>query len=344
MEEKYRQQGFLTELVSVGPEVGPVLVATNAQDEPIDLLFIGHTDTVFLDGEASRRPFKIEGERLYGPGVYDMKGCSLLTAYLLENLPGKLKQSLNICVIHNPDEEISSFYSREVIIEKAKMSKFAFVMEPSSADGSMIKERKGIEKLKIHFKGRPSHAGDAPQEGRSAINELAHWIVRMNTLIDYDAGVSVNAGTIQGGSVPNVVPEHAQMELDYRYSNPADVTAFFDMLEELQSHATEMEIGINIEVIGKRPPMVDVPGAKALRSVFEDVGKQIDTFVSFKKSGGVSDANFTTSVGVPTVCSIGLIGGAFHTDHEYVELDSIVQRLDLLTAVIAEMSRRKMFC
>ena len=344
LEEKYRQQGFLTELVSVGPEVGPVLVATNAQDEPIDLLFIGHTDTVFLDGEASRRPFKIEGERLYGPGVYDMKGCSLLTAYLLENLPGKLKQSLNICVIHNPDEEISSFYSREVIIEKAKMSKFAFIMEPSSADGSMIKERKGIEKLKIHFKGRPSHAGDAPQEGRSAINELAHWIVRMNTLIDYDAGVSVNAGTIQGGSVPNVVPEHAQMELDYRYSNPADVTAFFDMLEELQSHATEMEIGINIEVIGKRPPMVDVPGAKALRSVFEDVGKQIDTFVSFKKSGGVSDANFTTSVGVPTVCSIGLIGGAFHTDHEYVELYSIVQRLDLLTAVITEMSRRKMFC
>ncbi len=344
LEEKYRQQGFLTELVSVGPEVGPVLVATNAPDEPIDLLFIGHTDTVFLDGEASRRPFKIEGERLYGPGVYDMKGCSLLTAYLLENLPEELKRSLNICVIHNPDEEISSFYSREVIIEKAKTAKFAFVMEPSSADGSMIKERKGIEKLKIHFKGRPSHAGDAPQEGRSAINELAHWIVRMNTLIDYDAGVSVNAGTIQGGSVPNVVPEHAQMELDYRYSNPTDVTAFFDMLEELQSHATEMEIGIDIEVIGKRPPMVDVPGAKVLRSVFEDVGKQMDTFVSFKKSGGVSDANFTTSVGVPTVCSIGLIGGAFHTDHEYVELDSIQQRLDLLTAVIKEMSRREMFC
>ena len=344
LEEKYRQQGFLTELVSVGPEVGPVLVATNAPDEPIDLLFIGHTDTVFLDGEASRRPFKIEGERLYGPGVYDMKGCSLLTAYLLENLPAELKQSLNICVIHNPDEEISSFYSREVIIEKAKTAKFAFVMEPSSADGSMIKERKGIEKLKIHFKGRPSHAGDAPQEGRSAINELAHWIVRMNTLIDYDAGVSVNAGTIQGGSVPNVVPEHAQMELDYRYSNPADVTAFFDMLKELQAHAAKMEIGIDIEVIGKRPPMVDVPGAKALRSVFEDVGKQMDTVVSFKKSGGVSDANFTTSVGVPTVCSIGLIGGAFHTDHEYVELDSILQRLDLLTAVIAEMSRRKMFC
>ena len=94
----------------------------------------------------------------------------------------------------------------------------------------------------------------------------------------------------------------------------------------------------------KRPPMVDVPGAKELRSVFEDVGKRMDTVVSFKKSGGVSDANFTTSVGVPTVCSIGLIGGAFHTDHEYVELDSILQRLDLLTAVIAEMSRRKMFC
>lgn len=344
LEEKYKKQGFLTELVSVGPEVGPVLVATNAPDEPIDLLFIGHTDTVFLDGEASRRPFKIEGERLYGPGVYDMKGCSLLTAYLLENLPAELKGNLNICVIHNPDEEISSFYSREVIIEKAKTAKFAFVMEPSSADGSMIKERKGIEKLKIHFKGRPSHAGDAPQEGRSAINELAHWIVRMNTLIDYAAGVSVNAGTIQGGSVPNVVPEHAQMELDYRYSNPADITAFFDMLEELQSHAAAMEIGIDIEVIGKRPPMVDVPGAKELRSVFEDVGKQMDTVVSFIKSGGVSDANFTTSVGVPTVCSIGLIGGAFHTDHEYVELDSIVQRLDLLTEVIAEMSRRKMFC
>lgn len=344
LEEKYKEQGFLTELVSVGPEVGPVLVAMNAPDEPIDLLFIGHTDTVFLDGEATRRPFKIEGERLYGPGVYDMKGCSLLTAYLLENLPAELKQSLNICVIHNPDEEISSFYSREVIIEKAKTAKFAFVMEPSSADGSMIKERKGIEKLKIHFKGRPSHAGDAPQEGRSAINELAHWIVRMNTLIDYAAGVSVNAGTIQGGSVPNVVPEHAQMELDYRYSNPADVTAFFEMLEELQAHAAAMEIGIDIEVIGKRPPMVDVPGAKELRSVFEDVGKQMDTVVSFIKSGGVSDANFTTSVGVPTVCSIGLIGGAFHTDHEYVELDSIVQRLDFLTEVIAEMSRRKMFC
>ena len=344
LEEKYRQQGFLTELVSVGPEVGPVLVATNAPDEPIDLLFIGHTDTVFLDGEASRRPFTIEGDRLYGPGVYDMKGCSLLTAYLLENLPEELKGNLNICVIHNPDEEISSFYSREVIIEKAKTAKFAFVMEPSSADGSMIKERKGIEKLKIHFKGRPSHAGDAPQEGRSAINELAHWIVRMNTLIDYAAGVSVNAGTIQGGSVPNVVPEHAQMELDYRYSNPADVTAFFDMLEELQAHAAKMEIGIDIDVIGKRPPMVDVPGAKELRSVFEDVGKRMDTVVSFKKSGGVSDANFTTSVGVPTVCSIGLIGGAFHTDHEYVELDSIQQRLDLLTAVIKEMSRREMFC
>jgi glutamate carboxypeptidase len=116
------------------------------------------------------------------------------------------------------------------------------------------------------------------------------------------------------------------------------------MLEELQAHAAAMDIGIEIEVIGKRPPMVDVPGAKALRSVFEDVGKQMDTVVSFKKSGGVSDANFTTSVGVPTVCSIGLIGGAFHTDHEYVELYSIVQRLDLLTAVITEMSRRKMFC
>jgi len=259
-------------------------------------------------------------------------------------LPAELKRSLNICVIHNPDEEISSFYSREVIIEKAKMAKFAFVMEPSAADGSMIKERKGIEKLKIHFKGRPSHAGDAPEEGRSAINELAYWIVQLNTLIDHDAGVSVNAGTIQGGTVPNVVPEHAQMELDYLYSNTIDVTAFLDMLEDLQIHAAEKEIGIDIAVIGRRPPMVDVPGAKALRSVFEDVGKQMDTVISFKKSGGVSDANFTTSVGVPTVCSIGLIGGAFHTDHEYVELDSIFSRLELLTAVIAEMSRRKMFC
>lgn len=343
LEEKYRQQGFQTELVSVGPEVGPVLVATNAPDEPIDLLFIGHTDTVFLDGEASRRPFAIKNGRIYGPGVYDMKGCSLLTAYLVENLPAELKRSLNICVIHNPDEEISSFYSREVIIGKAETAKFAFVMEPSEADGSMIKERKGIEKLKIHFQGRPAHAGDAPQEGRSAINELAHWIVRLNTLIDYAAGVSVNAGTIQGGSVPNVVPEHARMELDYRYSNPADVAAFFAMLEELQAHAVEMEIGIAIEVIGKRPPMMDVPGAEALRSVFADVGKQTGTFVSFKKSGGVSDANFTTSVGVPSVCSIGLIGSGFHTDHEYVELDSIEERLDFLTAVIAEMGRRKMF-
>lgn len=343
LEEKYKKLGFVTELVSVGPQVGPVLVASNAGEGPIDLLLIGHTDTVFQEEEALRRPFTVDGERLYGPGVYDMKGCSLLTAYLIENLPHKLQKSINICVIHNPDEEISSFYSREVIEDKAKMAKYAFIMEPSAADGSMIKGRKGIEKLKIHFKGRPSHAGGAPQEGRSAINELAYWIVQLNTLIDYDAGVSVNAGTIQGGTVPNVVPEYARMELDYRYQNPADVDIFYKNLDGLQEHAFENEIAIEIEIIGKRPPMVEVPGAEALRDVFKDIGNEKEVDISFKTSGGVSDANFTTSVGVPTVCSIGLIGGAAHTDHEYVELDSVPQRLDFLTAVIEEMNRRAMF-
>ncbi|WP_033542849.1 M20 family metallopeptidase, partial [Planococcus sp. CAU13] len=212
----YEAIGFVVEKIENEKNGNHLLFRQPDATEP-KILLLGHMDTVFAKGTAAKRPFRREDGRAYGPGVADMKGSqvTLLFAmkYLAEHDPAALR---NVIVLLNSDEEIGSPTSCELIEETARPVDYALVMEPARKDGSLVSSRRGGGHYEMHVQGRASHSGGAPEEGISAIEELAHKIIKLNALSDHANGVSVSVGIIEGGEAVNMIPDRATGYIDVR--------------------------------------------------------------------------------------------------------------------------------
>jgi glutamate carboxypeptidase len=308
---------------------GDHLIARSAwgQDKP-GILVLSHLDTVHPMGFIKRLPFKVEGDVAYGPGIYDMKGGAYLAYAAFRQLClDKQPTPLGITQMYVSDEEIGSPTSRALIEAEGQKAKYVLVTEPARDGGKIVTGRKGVGRFEVFVKGVPAHSGTRPEDGRSAVRELAHVILALDALNDPQRGVSVNVGVIRGGSKPNVVAEDAYAEVDLRVKSAADAEELMTKILGIQPK-TE---GVSVRIVGElnRPPYEKGNAGAALyehaKTLAGEIGFElIDTF-----TGGGSDGNFTAPY-TATLDGLGVDGQGAHTHFEQMYISSIVPRARLL--------------
>lgn len=304
-------------------------------NETEQLLIIGHYDTVW-DHDAL--PIRREGDLLYGPGTFDMKGGLTITLWALHtlkklNLFGKKK----VVFLVTSDEEIGSSHSRTLIEEEAKKSSLVFVPESSiSPTGAVKTSRKGIGIFKLKVYGKSVHAGINPWNGASAIDELALQLADIKKLDDREKGISINIGTITGGSRTNVVAAYAEADIDLRFLKREHAAvmerALFNRPNFIDGTTAEIEGGIN------RYPLEESEAVLNLYEQLTEIAAKLDYPLEKGSSGGASDGNLTAGVGIPTIDGLGPIGDGAHAENEHVVLKDLPYR----AALLAELIKRNM--
>ncbi|MCS6963957.1 M20 family metallopeptidase [Thermoflexus sp.] len=298
------------------------------------ILTLCHLDTVWPLGTLTRMPIREENGRLYGPGVFDMKGGIAILLGALQGLRAlNVRPPHQIRMLFTSDEETGSETSRPLIEEEARRSHLVLCLEPALPDGSLKTFRKGVGDFVVVAHGRSAHAGADPQRGVNAIEELAYQIMRLHGLADPRRGTTVTVGWIQGGTRPNVVPEYAEMVVDVRVATRAEM----DRIEKAFRNLRPVLDGARVEVRGgfNRPPMERNP---LMVSTFERaraIAAELGLTLTEGGTGGGSDANFTAALGIPTLDGLGAIGNGAHALDEHVRIDSLPPRAALVAALLA---------
>ena len=320
---------------------GPCLEIRNQPNSPeIDILLSGHMDTVFPEGTVKERPFHIEDNFGYGPGIADMKSGLISMFYLVKFILEE-KLPISFCVALNSDEEISSKRSQEWIKELAKKATYAFIFEPGRKNGSYVSERKGLARYEVKFHGIPAHAGVAPQNGASAIHEMAAFILEIIKLNDYANGTSINAGIVSGGTTANVICEYAQCQIDTRFDKIEVNKKIEETLKQLSENPKDKRVKISVNREGFRPPMTMSEKTKELLELMKKKAQGLNTDMTWIKTGGGSDGNFIAFEGCIVVDGVGPCGDGLHSNNEVLFLDTIESRLNILKETIKAISYKK---
>jgi glutamate carboxypeptidase len=302
------------------------------QDEGI--LILCHMDTVYDMGTLAKRPVRVEDGLLYGAGAFDMKGGIVTTLWAVRCLRAmNLMPARPITLLITSDEETGSRTSRALIEEEALKHRAVFVLEPAlPPQGALKTWRKGVGLYRVRVTGVAAHAGAAHNEGANAIEELAHQVLAIQGLTDYEAGTTVNVGVIGGGTRSNVIPEHAWARVDARVMNQAEAERLDAALRALKPRIQ----GTKIEVTGgiNRPPWARSEAGMALYARAAAVAGELELPLSETGTGGGSDGNFTAALGVPTLDGLGVMGDGGHALHEHVVLRSLPERAALLAGLL----------
>ncbi|MBQ2267422.1 MAG: M20 family metallopeptidase [Succinivibrio sp.] len=325
----YKEDGFYTEIVDLGPSVGNGLFVTNCKDaDSYDVLLVGHMDTVFKEGEALKRPFKVVGNKAFGPGVFDMKDGDLIILWALSKLDPEQLKKVKIAICFNPDEETGSTKSSAWIDEIAKKSRYALICEGQSELGAFTSQRKGISHIDIKLKGRGAHAGACPEKGRSAINAMANCIQRINALANEN--VTVNFGVIQGGLIANAIAEDCFARIDVRFWTSKQCDEFFAKFKKEFETPFGQDIKANYDVLLINPAMEEFEKTEELKQKIAAVAKKLSIKTTFVRSGAVSDGNHISQTKTPVLDGFGGIGGDAHTESEWLDLDTVETKANLL--------------
>ena len=317
------------------PLLGDLVVGRLAGSGP-RLLLIGHMDTVFPEGTAAARPFRVDGDRALGPGVSDMKGGLLAGLHALAALHATGLRP-NVTFVANPDEEIGSPFSTPRIRELAAEHDAALVLECARANGDIVSARKGIADYEIRLTGRAAHAGVEPEKGRSAILEAARQVVALHDLNGRWPSVTVNAGVIEGGTRPNVVAEACRIELDLRAATVDEFELAASAVSGIVSHPTLDGVTAELSRAAYHPPMERTPASGRLAALATAIAADLGFTVRDAATGGASDANTTSAAGLPTLDGLGPIGGDDHSVDEWLDLASVVPRTTLLAGLVARI-------
>jgi glutamate carboxypeptidase len=301
------------------------------------VLLLGHFDTIWDIGQLERMPLREDSttRRLHGPGVFDMKagiGIAMLAMRALTTLD--IADRPHVTMLWTTDEEIGSGTSRGTIERLAREHAAVLVLEPSLPGGGAKTSRKGVGEFELRVSGVSAHAGLDPEKGASAIHELAHQIVAIQSIQDPARGVTVNVGRIAGGTRTNVVADAAQASIDVRVPTMADAE---DVVEKLRA-LRPIIARTRLELVGgvDRPPLERTPQVAALYRLARDVARDLGEELAEGAAGGGSDGNFTGAIGVPTLDGLGPRGDGAHAIHEHVDIDDLPWR----AAFLAELLRR----
>jgi glutamate carboxypeptidase len=306
-----------------------------SNEKPI--LLMGHRDTVFPKGEASRRPFTIKGNMAYGPGVADMKAGLVMNAFVLAAFKRFGGNPAPLAGLITSDEEIASPSSRPVIEATARKARCVFNSEPSRPTGSVVTGRKGGVFMVFEVTGKAAHSGGAFEKGISAIGEIAHKIVAIHGLTDLKRGITLNVGLVKGGQSVNTTAPSADGEIDMRYVDPADRATTLAAIERIIATSTVPGATATFRIRGEFLPLVQTPAAKEMFEAYVSAASDAGQKVSGEFSGGCADSGFTAAMGCPTLCGVGPVGGYVHTADEWLDLDTIVPRAQALALAIMRM-------
>ncbi len=335
MESELREVGASVE-VAPQSQVGNHLIATfdtgALGGKPI--LILCHIDTVWALGTLAAMPWREEdGNKLRGPGVYDMKASSAMLLQVLRFLRAtRTPVSGRLRMLFTTDEEIGSSTSRALIESEARQAALVLCLEPALSNGALKTFRKGVGDFVVTAYGRAAHAGADHAKGINAIQEIANQVIALQQLTDYARGTTVNVGVIAGGTRDNVVPERAQIKVDVRVPNAAEAARINDAFQNLKPQVP----GARLEVTGglNRPPMERTPLMVETFEKAQTIARGIGLELMEGSTGGGSDANFTAALGVPTLDGLGAVGNGGHSVDEHVLASSLPERAALLAAIL----------
>lgn len=306
------------------------------------LLLMGHLDTVFPP-ESPFQTFRRNPDMMYGPGVADMKGGLVIMLYALKALNqfGDLQEKA-ITILLNSDEEMGSLSSRKYLEQQAQLHDYGLVFESSSND-NLVRQRKGLGQARFVVHGVASHAGSAHQQGRSAIKELAYKIVELESMTDYESGITVNVGVISGGEARNTVAPCAEALVDLRYPEIQQgldsVARFEDIFDTVFSYAVDSgEISTESWINLHRPPKIATAESDYLLEKAVAIGRLLGQQLGITDSGGGTDGSLTQAVGLPTLDSLGSAGTGAHSNREEARVSSLVERAKLSSVLIHRLA------
>ncbi|GAC1667854.1 MAG: M20 family metallopeptidase [Candidatus Limnocylindrales bacterium] len=305
------------------------------------ILLIGHMDTVFDPGTAAARPFTVDAAGIArGPGVTDMKSGLLAGLYAVRAIAAEGPLPFErLTYIANPDEEIGSPTSTPHVRAVAAESEVCLVLECARANGDIVSSRKGILDARISVRGRAAHAGVEPEKGRSAILAAADLVTRIHALNGRWDGVTFNVGVIDGGTRPNVVAESCDLEVDVRAVRRADLVAAETAVRELLASLVVPDVTAELTEMARWWPMEKLDRSGRLVAHAQSVASRLGFSITDAATGGASDANTTSGMGVASIDGLGPIGGLDHSPAEYLEVASIVPRTALLAGLLVAIGR-----
>ena len=299
------------------------------------ILIACHVDTVHPIGTLQQMPFRVENQRIYGPGIADMKGGAYMALYACKQLKKLGIQHLPVTYFSSPDEEIGSHSTQDLLRQLAKQHAYALVTEAARNEGKIVVARKGTGHFQIKAHGAAAHTGINPQDGRSAVSAMARLALATEKLTDYSRGLTVNIGQFHGGTATNVVPEHCEAWLDFRFEQDAHGQEVVDALHELiqkdQSVKWTLNGGMN------RPAMSETAESQRFFQTAKQLAADQNIDLIGIHTGGGSDANFTMSAGCPTLDGLGIDGGGMHTLKEYALLSNLKERCILFMRLLATL-------
>ena len=298
------------------------------------VLLVGHHDTVFPVGSVEARPFTVRDGRATGPGVFDMKAGIVQAVHGVAALADRS----GIEILITADEEVGSDHSRELIERRARACGRVMVFEASADGGALKVARKGTGTFEVVVHGRAAHAGLEPWKGVNSVVALAELMPAIVALADPSKGTTVTPTVVVGGTAENVVPAQTRLKVDTRVERLDEGDRLTAGFRALESMALSVE-GARIEVLGglNRPPMPDGSAAGLFPLAVEAAREVGIGEVAGVAVGGGSDGNFTAAIGVPTLDGMGAVGGGAHADHEWVEVDTLVPRAQMLTALLGKL-------
>lgn len=293
------------------------------------ILVLAHLDTVHPHGTIARNALRREGDKVYGPGTYDMKGGAYLASYAFRHLAASGEGGpLPVTILFMPDEEVGSPTSRALIEEEGRAAKHVLVVEPARDGGKVVTGRKGSARYVLTAHGCPAHSGSKHRDGRSAIREIARKIVFLEGLTDYERDVTVNVGLVEGGSAVNVVPEHATARFDVRLPDMAAADEVCGLIEGMA--ADDPDVTLTLTGGLNRPPYAKDERGAALFERARAAAAEVGIDLADTRAGGGSDGNFTAALGIPTLDGLGVDGDGAHTEWEHMLYSSLAPRAELL--------------
>jgi glutamate carboxypeptidase len=316
-----------------GDAIHALVAQPGSNEKPI--LLMGHRDTVFTKGEAGRRPFTIEGQRAYGPGVADMKAGLVMNVFVAAAFQRFGGNPYPVKVLITSDEEIASPSSRPVIEREGRAARAVYNSEPGRPTGNVVTGRKGGIFMHCAITGKAAHSGANFAAGVSAIGELAHKIVHIHALTDLSKGITLNVGLVAGGQSVNTTAPYAEGQIDLRYADPADREPVMAAIEKIVATSFVPGTTATLTIRGEFLPVAQSEASGALFAAYQEAARKAGlTTLEGEFSGGCADSGFTAAAGTPTICGVGPVGGLAHTPQEYLELDSIVPRAQALALAI----------
>ena|SRR2546422_1013972 len=308
----------------------------NGRNSSKTILILGHTDTVHPIGSLQNRPWRVEGNRAYGPGVFDMKAnCALAIEAIRACVSLNIAPQKPLVLLLTCDEETGSMSGRGLVEAEARRARTVLVLEPPASGGKVKTGRKGTGMFTVEARGKSAHAGLEPEKGASAILEIARQIERLHGMNKFSSGITVNVGVVRGGTLSNVVAAEASAEVDLRFSTNEEGARVEKEILGLRPYDQRVQLvvrgGIN------RPPLERTDKVLAVYEHARRIASTLDYELGEAQVGGASDGNFAAATGTPVLDGLGLDGDGAHAAHEHILIDDIARRGALLAGLIATL-------